>query len=85
MSGHVHGGNSTIVINGTYFVTTRTMGGAIDTSHGFRTYVVYPNCTIKIDPRPHWRCVYFCTGGRHADCVESGGHRGVCGPLWTTC
>ena len=50
MSGHVHGGNSTIVINGTYFVTTRTLGGAIDTSHGFRTYIVYPNGTIKIDP-----------------------------------
>ncbi len=50
MSGHVHGGNSTIVINGTYFVTTRTLGGSIDTSHGFRTYVVYPNGTVKIDP-----------------------------------
>ncbi|MFZ8807497.1 MAG: metallophosphoesterase family protein [Pyrobaculum sp.] len=50
MSGHVHGGNSTIVINGTYFVTTRTLGGAIGTSHGFRTYVVYPNGTVKVDP-----------------------------------
>jgi 3',5'-cyclic AMP phosphodiesterase CpdA len=50
ISGHVHGGNSTIVINGTYFVTTRTLGGAIGTSHGFRTYVVYPNGTVKVDP-----------------------------------
>jgi 3',5'-cyclic AMP phosphodiesterase CpdA len=50
MSGHVHGGNSTIVINGTYFVTTRTLGGSIDTSHGFRTYVVFPNGTVKVDP-----------------------------------
>ncbi|MFZ8838367.1 MAG: metallophosphoesterase family protein [Pyrobaculum sp.] len=50
MSGHVHGGNSTIIINGTYFVTTRTLGGSIDTSHGFRTYVVYPNGTVKVDP-----------------------------------
>jgi 3',5'-cyclic AMP phosphodiesterase CpdA len=50
MSGHVHGGNSTIVINGTYFVTTRTLGGAIGTSHGFRTYVVFPNGTVKVDP-----------------------------------
>jgi 3',5'-cyclic AMP phosphodiesterase CpdA len=50
MSGHVHGGNSTIVINGTYFVTTRTLGGDIRTSHGFRTYVVYPNGTVKVDP-----------------------------------
>jgi len=50
MSGHVHSGNSTIIINGTYFVTTRTLGGSIDTSHGFRTYVVYPNGTVKVDP-----------------------------------
>jgi hypothetical protein len=50
MSGHVHGGNSTIIINGTYFVTTRTLGGSIDTSHGFRTYVVFPNGTVKVDP-----------------------------------
>jgi 3',5'-cyclic AMP phosphodiesterase CpdA len=50
MSGHVHGGNSTIIINGTYFVTTRTLGGDIRTSHGFRTYVVYPNGTVKVDP-----------------------------------
>jgi hypothetical protein len=50
MSGHVHGGNSTVIINGTYFVTTRTLGGSIDTSHGFRTYVVYPNGTVKVDP-----------------------------------
>jgi 3',5'-cyclic AMP phosphodiesterase CpdA len=50
MSGHVHGGNSTIIINGTYFVTTRTLGGAIGTSHGFRTYIVYPNGTVKVDP-----------------------------------
>jgi 3',5'-cyclic AMP phosphodiesterase CpdA len=50
VSGHVHGGNSTVVINGTYFVTTRTLGGSIDTSHGFRTYVVYPNGTVKVDP-----------------------------------
>ncbi len=50
MSGHVHGGNSTIVINGTYFVTTRTLGGDIRTSHGFRTYVIYPNGTVKVDP-----------------------------------
>jgi len=50
VSGHVHGGNSTIVINGTYFVTTRTLGGAIGTSHGFRTYIVYPNGTVKVDP-----------------------------------
>jgi 3',5'-cyclic AMP phosphodiesterase CpdA len=50
VSGHVHGGNSTVVINGTYFVTTRTLGGAIGTSHGFRSYVVYPNGTVKVDP-----------------------------------
>jgi 3',5'-cyclic AMP phosphodiesterase CpdA len=50
MRGHVHGGNSTIVINGTYFVTTRTLGGAIGTSHGFRSYVVYPNGTVRVDP-----------------------------------
>jgi len=48
MAGHVHGGNSTIVINGTYFVTTRTLGGSIDTSHGFRTYVVYPDGRVEI-------------------------------------
>ncbi len=50
MSGHVHGGNSTVVVNGTYFVTTRNLGGAIGTSHGFRNYVVYPNGTVKVDP-----------------------------------
>jgi hypothetical protein len=50
MSDHVHGGNSTIIINGTYFVTTRTLGGDIRTSHGLRSYVVYPNGTVKVDP-----------------------------------
>ncbi|ABP50737.1 MULTISPECIES: metallophosphoesterase [Pyrobaculum] len=49
MAGHVHSGNSTIVINGTYFVTTRTLGGSIDTSHGFRTYVVYPDGRVEVD------------------------------------
>lgn len=48
MSGHVHSGNSTIVINGTYFVTTRTLGGSIDTSHGYRSYVVYPDGRVEI-------------------------------------
>ncbi len=44
-------GNSTIVINGTYFVTHQNPGkGAIGTSHGFRSYVVYPNGTVKVDP-----------------------------------
>ncbi|ABL87257.1 metallophosphoesterase [Pyrobaculum islandicum DSM 4184] len=50
MAGHVHSGNSTVVINGTYFVTTRTLGGSIDKSHGFRTYVVYPDGRVQIDP-----------------------------------
>ncbi|MFN7105378.1 MAG: metallophosphoesterase family protein [Pyrobaculum sp.] len=48
VSGHVHSGNSTILINGTYFVTTRTLGGSIDTSHGFRTYVVYPDGRVEV-------------------------------------
>lgn len=48
MAGHVHSGNSTIVINGTYFVTTRTLGGSIDTSHGFRSYVVYPDGRVEV-------------------------------------
>lgn len=50
MAGHVHPGNSTVVINGTYFVTTRTLGGSVDTSHGFRTYVVYPDGRVQINP-----------------------------------
>ncbi|ABO07687.1 metallophosphoesterase family protein [Pyrobaculum calidifontis] len=53
MAGHVHSGNSTIVINGTYFVTTRTLGGSIDTSHGFRTYVVYPDGRVEVS-RETW-------------------------------
>ena len=37
------------------------------------------------DAQPHWRCVYFYTGGRRADCVEFCGRRGACGALWATC
>ena len=37
------------------------------------------------DDQPHWRCVYFYTGGRRADCVEFCGRRGACGALWATC
>ncbi len=48
MSGHVHSGNSTVVINGTIFVTTRPLGGAIGTSHGFRSYVVYPDGRVEV-------------------------------------
>ncbi|MFN3803457.1 MAG: metallophosphoesterase family protein [Pyrobaculum sp.] len=48
VSGHVHSGNSTVLINGTYFVTSRTLGGSIDTSHGFRTYAVYPDGRVEV-------------------------------------
>lgn len=48
LSGHVHSGNSTVVLNGTYFVTTRTLGGSIDTSHGFRTFTIYPDGTVEV-------------------------------------
>lgn len=48
ISGHVHSGNSTVVIDGTYFVTTRTLGGSIDTSHGFREVVVYPDGRVEV-------------------------------------
>lgn len=48
LSGHVHSGNSTVVINSTYFVTTRTLGGSIDTSHGFREVVVYPDGRVEV-------------------------------------
>jgi len=48
MAGHVHGGNSTIVINGTYFVTTRTLAIISNAPHGFRTYVVYPDGRVEV-------------------------------------